>query len=106
MGDVTLMGMIGAYMGWQAAVLTFFLAAFLGLGHALWKLARYVKKRLIGSQLSSSDRELPLGPYLSLAATLLYFAWPWAYPVCSMNLFLPLYVVFWFMFGIDIDLPR
>ena len=48
MGDVTLMGMIGAYLGWQAAVLTFFLAAFLGLGHALWKLARYVKKRLIG----------------------------------------------------------
>ena len=38
LGDVTLMGMIGAYLGWQAAVLTFFLGAFLGLGHALWKL--------------------------------------------------------------------
>ena len=33
-GDVTLMGMIGAFMGWQAAVLTFFLAPFFGLGHA------------------------------------------------------------------------
>ena len=37
-GDVTLMGMIGAFMGWQAAVLTFFLAPFLGLAHAAWKL--------------------------------------------------------------------
>ena len=30
-GDVNLMGMIGAFMGWQAAVLTFFLAPFFGL---------------------------------------------------------------------------
>ncbi len=46
LGDVTLMGMIGAYLGWQAAVLTFFLGAFVGLGHALWKLVRNWKKRL------------------------------------------------------------
>ena len=31
-GDVTLMGMIGAFLGWQAAVLTFFLAPFFGIG--------------------------------------------------------------------------
>ena len=30
-GDVTLMAMIGAYLGWQAAVLTFFIAPFFGL---------------------------------------------------------------------------
>jgi leader peptidase (prepilin peptidase)/N-methyltransferase len=106
-GDVTLMGMIGAYLGWQAAVLTFFLSAFLGLGHALWKLLRYLKKRLTGGQLSSSDRELPLGPYLSMAAALLYFAWPWVWPICSRNLFVPLYVIFWWMlFGINLDLPN
>ena len=105
LGDVTLMGMIGAYLGWQAAILTFFLGAFLGLGHALWKLLRYLKKWLTGRQLSSSDRELPYGPYLSLAAALLYFAWPWVWPFCSRHLFLPLYVIFWWTLGINIDLP-
>ena len=39
-GDVTLMAMIGAFLGWQAAVLTFFLGAFFGLAHAFWKLVR------------------------------------------------------------------
>ena len=105
MGDVTLMGMIGAYLGWQAAILTFFLAAFLGLGHALWKLVRYLRKWLTGAQLSSSDREIPLGPYLSMAAVLLFFTWPWVWPVCSRDLFVPLYVIFWWLLGIDIDLP-
>jgi leader peptidase (prepilin peptidase)/N-methyltransferase len=106
LGDVTLMGMIGAYLGWQAAVLTFFLGAFLGLGHALWKLVRYLKKWLTRGQLSSSDRELPYGPYLSLAAALLYFAWSWVWPICSRNLFFPLYVIFWWTLGIYIDQPN
>jgi leader peptidase (prepilin peptidase)/N-methyltransferase len=105
MGDVTLMGMIGAYLGWQAAILTFFLGAFLGLGPALWKLVRYLRKWLTGAQLSSGDREIPLGPYLSMAAALLFFSWPWVWPFCARNLFLPLFVIFWWMLGIDIDLP-
>jgi leader peptidase (prepilin peptidase)/N-methyltransferase len=105
MGDVTLMGMIGAYLGWQAAILTFFLGAFLGLGHAVWKMVRYLRKWLTGAQLSSSDREIPLGPYLSMAAILLFFAWPWAWPVCWRDLFAPLYVIFWWLLGINIDLP-
>ena len=68
-GDVTLMAMIGAFLGWQAAVLTFFLAPFFGLAHALWKLVTYLGKRLSGRQSSSADRELPFGPYLSMAAS-------------------------------------
>jgi leader peptidase (prepilin peptidase) / N-methyltransferase len=105
LGDVTLIGMIGAYLGWQAAVLTFFLGAFVGLGHAIWKLVRKWKKRLSGGKLSSSDSELPYGPYLSIAAALLYFAWPWVWPICSRDLFVPLYVIFWWTFGIYVDPP-
>ncbi len=40
-GDVTLMGMIGAFMGWQAAVLTFFLGSVLRLGPCGWKLFKF-----------------------------------------------------------------
>ena len=64
LGDVTLMGMIGAFMGWQAAVLTFFLAPFIGLAQAAWKLFKKIKKWIGGRQLSScrsrnSFRALP-----------------------------------------------
>ena len=31
-GDVKLMGMVGAFMGWKLALLTFFLAPFFGAG--------------------------------------------------------------------------
>jgi leader peptidase (prepilin peptidase)/N-methyltransferase len=105
-GDVMLMGMIGAFLGWQAAVLTFFLGAFLGLGHALWKLFRYLRKRLMRGQCSSSDRELPYGPYLSMAAASLFFAWTSLWPICARTLVLPLYVIFWWMLGVNVDLPR
>jgi leader peptidase (prepilin peptidase) / N-methyltransferase len=106
LGDVTLMGMIGAFLGWQAAVLTFFLAPFLGLTHAAWKLITYLGKRLSGSQLSSADREIPYGPYLSMAAASLLFVWRWIWPVSNRHLFEPLYVIFWWMLGIDVDLPK
>jgi leader peptidase (prepilin peptidase)/N-methyltransferase len=105
LGDVTLMGMIGASLGWQAAVLTFFIGPFLGLGHAAWKLLKYLKKRLSGDQLSGADREIPYGPYLSMAAALLFFSWKWIWPICDRHLFNPLYVIFWWMLGINVDLP-
>ena len=56
MGDVHLMAAVGAVMGSGPATVTFFLAPFFGMGLAiyLWLL----RKR----------RELPYGPYLSLAA--------------------------------------
>jgi leader peptidase (prepilin peptidase)/N-methyltransferase len=96
-GDVTLMAMIGAFLGWQGAVLTFFIAPFFGLAHALWKLVRYVAKRLTGDQLSSADREIPFGPYLSMAAVALVLAWRWLWPHWASNLFATLPVVFWFL---------
>jgi leader peptidase (prepilin peptidase) / N-methyltransferase len=103
-GDVTLMGMIGAFLGWKAAVLTFFLAPFPGLVHTAWKLLKYLEKRIRGRQLSAADREIPLGPYLSMAATSLYFLWKWLGPICDRGLFNPLYVIFWWLLGVNIDL--
>ncbi len=103
-GDVTLMGMIGGFMGWQAAVLTFFLAPFLGLAHACWKLLKLLKKWMSGGQLSSADRELPYGPYLSMAAASLLFLWPWVWRGWARGLFAMLFVIFWWLLGIDVDL--
>ena len=63
LGDVTLMAMVGAWLGWQACVLTFFLAAFIGLGHGV---VQYLRHR---------ENELPFGPSLCLAAAVVVIAW-------------------------------
>jgi prepilin signal peptidase PulO-like enzyme (type II secretory pathway) len=62
-GDVTLMAMIGAWLGWQAAVLVFFLATFIGLAHGLTGLVLH------------RDHELPYGPSLCLAAVGVVIFW-------------------------------
>lgn len=61
-GDVKLLAMIGAFLGWQKAVLTFFLAPFLG---AIIGIINLLVRR---------DHTIPYGPFLSLAAlmSLLY----------------------------------
>lgn len=63
-GDVTLLAMIGAFVGWQAVLLVFFLAPFAGLviGVAQWLVRR--------------DHVIPYGPFLCLAA--LVVLWRWA----------------------------
>ncbi len=63
MGDVTLMAMVGAWLGWQPAVMTFFLATFLGLGHGVFQMIRH------------RENELPYGPSLCLAAALVTVGW-------------------------------
>ncbi len=55
MGDVHLLGCIGAVMGWFDPIIIFFLAPFIGLAWTL--LASFTKRR----------RELPYGPHLALA---------------------------------------
>ena len=62
-GDVTLMGMIGAFLGWQACLIIFFLAPVAGLvlGVTQWILRR--------------DNEIPYGPFLCLAALVVIFGW-------------------------------
>lgn len=74
-GDVTLMAMIGAFLGWQIIPPALFLAAILGLVHAFLKVLNTIRKFLSGRGLSSADREIPFGPYLSMAALLLMLGW-------------------------------
>jgi leader peptidase (prepilin peptidase) / N-methyltransferase len=51
-GDVTLMAMIGAFVGWQAALLSFFLAPFAAI------------LIVITQWLLTGDKSAPFGPYL------------------------------------------
>lgn len=61
LGDVKLLAMIGAFLGWQKALLIFLLAPFFGL--------------IIGiiNLLIRKDHTIPYGPFLSLAAILSIF---------------------------------
>lgn len=60
-GDVKLLAMIGAFLGWQKAVTTFFLAPFFGIIIGLINLL--VKK----------EHLIPYGPFLSLASIISIF---------------------------------
>jgi prepilin signal peptidase PulO-like enzyme (type II secretory pathway) len=62
-GDVTLMGMIGAFLGWQPCLMIFFLAPFFGLlvGLLQW--------------IGHGESEIPYGPYLCLATLAVIVRW-------------------------------
>jgi len=55
-GDVKLLAMIGAFLGWKLVLLTFFLAPFFG---AIFGIA---------VKLKTGESEIPYGPFLSMAA--------------------------------------
>jgi leader peptidase (prepilin peptidase) / N-methyltransferase len=80
-GDVTLMAMIGCFLGWQAAVMVFFLAPLCAF------------MAVLASFFRSGQREIPYGPYLSLAALFVIVGWKWLLPlfqpVLMMGPFLP-----------------
>jgi leader peptidase (prepilin peptidase)/N-methyltransferase len=78
LGDVTLVAMIGSFLGWQATPLTLFLGAIVGLGHGGIRLALILGDRLAGRPARTSA--IPFGPYLSLAALILMFGWRWLWP--------------------------
>ena len=60
-GDVKLLAMVGAFLGWKYALLTFFLAPFFALIFGIINL------------ISKKDHTLPYGPFLSLSAILSLF---------------------------------
>ncbi len=64
-GDVTLMAMIGTFLGWQACVIIFFVAPCFGLVIGLTQLAL------------GRGREIPYGPFLCLATVVVIAGWRW-----------------------------
>lgn len=81
-GDVTLMAMIGSFLGWQSSIMVFFLAPFAAVVIALvnWVITR--------------RRDIAFGPYLCCGALLLILQWPWLWdnygqPIFGMGWFVP-----------------
>jgi leader peptidase (prepilin peptidase)/N-methyltransferase len=64
-GDVTLMGMIGSYLGWQATLFVFLIAPMCGV------VVGVVNKLLHGR------RAIPYGPYLAMGTVVVLFTWKW-----------------------------
>jgi len=64
-GDVTLMMMIGAFLGWQPTIFIFFMAPFAGL---LIGVTQMILRR---------DDVIPYGPFLCLAAAVVTVWWAW-----------------------------
>jgi len=60
-GDVKLLAMIGAFLGWQRALMTFFLAPFFGAAIGIYMLV------------TKKDHTIPYGPFLALAALISIF---------------------------------
>lgn len=75
-GDVTLMMMIGTFLGWQAALFVFFLAPLAGVVVGVLRLLLF------------RDHELPYGPFLCLAtlAVMVHWGgiWGWARPMFEL----------------------
>jgi leader peptidase (prepilin peptidase) / N-methyltransferase len=74
-GDVTLMAMIGAFLGWQAGVLIFFLAPFFAV---LYGLMRMIIHR---------EAEIPYGPFLCMATLTVIVGWRHVWEFTSPRIF-------------------
>jgi prepilin signal peptidase PulO-like enzyme (type II secretory pathway) len=84
-GDVTLMMMIGTFLGWQACLILFFLAPFAAL---VVGIMQFVARR---------DDVIPYGPFLCMAAVAVIVAWApiwmWAQPMFEMGGLVPAVLV-------------
>jgi leader peptidase (prepilin peptidase) / N-methyltransferase len=84
-GDVTLMMMVGTFLGWQACLIAFFLAPFAGL---IVGIIQFVSRR---------DDVIPYGPFLCLAssAVVVWWApiWMWAQPMFEHGALVPVVLI-------------
>ncbi len=73
-GDIKLLGMVGAFLGWRPALLTIMIGALVG---------SVVGVSLIGFKVLRRDEYIPFGPFLALGAVLSLFfhaqilSWYW-----------------------------
>jgi leader peptidase (prepilin peptidase)/N-methyltransferase len=73
-GDVVLLAMIGSFIGWQGALAVFFIAPLCAIiAVAMSAIVRF-------------DREIPYGPYLSLATLILLLGGRWIWPKVELIL--------------------
>jgi prepilin signal peptidase PulO-like enzyme (type II secretory pathway) len=82
-GDVTLMAMIGAFVGWQGTLVVFFLAPFAALGIA------------VAQWLITRRHDIAFGPYLCVGALYALLRWPDIW-----NRIGPIFILGWFIPGI------
>lgn len=76
-GDVLLMMLVGAFVGWQASIMIFFVAPFVALFYAAGRLIVH------------HQREVPYGPFLGMGALVVIVAWD----------------SLWLRFGLLFDVP-
>lgn len=75
-GDIKLLGMVGAFLGWRPALLTIMIGALIG---------SVVGVSLIGFKVLRRDEYIPFGPFLALGAILSLFfhrqifEWYWSF---------------------------
>jgi prepilin signal peptidase PulO-like enzyme (type II secretory pathway) len=80
-GDVTLMALIGSFLGWQPCLFIFFIAPFAGLVLGILQMV------------FRGDAEIAYGPFLCLATCFVVLMWPafwnWALPLFEVGWLVP-----------------
>ncbi len=75
LGDVTLMAMIGSFLGWQAVLIVFLISPLCGLVFGL------------SIRLTTNKSYVPYGPYLAAGAVLTLLGWRWIWTLEMANVF-------------------
>lgn len=75
LGDVTLMALIGSFLGWQAVLIIFLLSPLCGVVFGLTV------------RFASNKSYVPYGPYLALGAFLTLLGWRWLWTLEVPNVF-------------------
>jgi leader peptidase (prepilin peptidase) / N-methyltransferase len=82
-GDVTLMAMIGAFLGWQPTVIVLLLAPLCGLAIGALMIVGHAVRGAMAALIPALRRSgtaktyLPYGPFLCLAAYVVMLTWRW-----------------------------